>query len=157
MTGIGVAGHQDLPDSAIGYITAGVRAILAGFTDVVGYSSLAAGADQLFATEVLAAGGRLHVVIPADGYAATLRGEAADAYHRFLALADNTTRLPFAAPGEAAYEAAGRWVAEHSDLLIAVWDGEPARGVGGTADAVAHARQLEREVRIVWPAGLKRA
>ncbi|MEE6178711.1 hypothetical protein [Mycobacterium sp. 050134] len=156
MTGIGVTGHQDLPDSALGYVTAGIREILAGFTDVVGYSSLAAGADQLFASEVLAAGGRLHVVIPADGYAMTLSGEAADAYHRFLAAAAGITRLRFAVPGEAAYEAAGRWIAEHSDLLIAVWDGEPARGRGGTADAVAHARRLDREVRIVWPAGLKR-
>jgi hypothetical protein len=156
LTGIGATGHQDLPSSAIDYISAAIREILAGYPDIVGYTSLAAGADQLFATEVLAAGGRLHAVIPADGYAATFEGDAADAYHRLFALAAEHTRLPFAAPGEAAYDAAGRWIAEHSDVLIAVWDGQPARGLGGTADAVAHARDLEREVRIVWPSGLRR-
>lgn len=35
--------------------------------------------------------------------------------------------------------------------LLAVWDGQPARGYGGTADVVAHAR--DRGVRRVWPEG----
>ena len=47
---------------------------------------------------------------------------------------------------------------EHADVLIAVWDGRPARGMGGTADAVAYARQ--RGVPVLWvhaarPAGLE--
>jgi hypothetical protein len=33
---------------------------------------------------------------------------------------------------EAAYEAAGRYVVDHCDLLIAVWDRKPAQGRGGT-------------------------
>jgi hypothetical protein len=156
MTRIGFTGHQRLPDAAIDYISANIRRILLSYKDITGYSSLAAGADQLFATELLATGGRLHVVIPATGYAATLDHHAAASYERLLAAATDTTRLPFPAPNEAAYDAAGRWIAEHSDLLIAVWDGEPARGLGGTADAVAHARELGREVRIIWPAGLAR-
>lgn len=157
MTRIGITGHQSLPEAAIDYITQGIRGVLANYDDVVGYSSLAAGADQIFAAEVLAAGARLHVVIPSAGYAATLDGDATTHYDRLLAAASGTTELPFTSPGEAAYEAAGRWIAEHSDVLVAVWDGRPARGQGGTADAVAHARQLDREVRIVWPTGLTRS
>ncbi len=59
---------------------------------------------------------------------------------------------------EEAYAAVGRWVVEHADVLIAVWDGRPARGMGGTGDAVAYARQ--RGVPVLWvhaarPAGLE--
>lgn len=157
MTHIGVTGHQDLPDVAIDYITAGIRSVLADHDDIVGYSCLAAGADQLFAVEVLAVGGQLHVVIPSAGYTETLHGESATQYHRLLAAACGTTQLPFAIPDEAAYDAAGRTIAECSDTLIAVWDGQPARGLGGTDDAVAYARRLHRRVHIIWPAGLNRS
>jgi hypothetical protein len=33
--------------------------------------------------------------------------------------------------------------------LLAVWDGQPARGYGGTADVVAHARDRGHRVRLV--------
>jgi hypothetical protein len=35
-----------------------------------------------------------------------------------------------------AYARVGAYVAEHCQLLIAIWDGEPARGAGGTAEVV---------------------
>lgn len=156
MTRIGIAGHQNLPDAALVFVTAGIRACLVEHDDVIGYSCLAAGADQLFAAEVLTAGGRLHVVIPCAGYLTTLTGADAAEYRRLLAAADERTELAFPAPSETAYDAAGRTVAELSDVLIAVWDGEPARGLGGTGDVVAHARALGREVRVIWPPGLSR-
>lgn len=157
MTRIGVTGHQDLPVTAIDLITQGIRDILAQYDHVVGYSSLAAGADQLFAVEVLSRGGQLHAVVPSAGYETTLDGDAAELYTRLLAAACDTTQLAFSAPGEPAYEAAGQWVAERSEVLIAVWDGLPARGRGGTADTVAYARELDREVRVIWPDGMTRS
>jgi hypothetical protein len=42
----------------------------------------------------------------------------------------------------------GRIVIEQSDLLIAIWDGEEARGRGGTASVVQDAR--ERQLPVVW-------
>jgi hypothetical protein len=157
MTRIGIAGHQDLPKAATDFIRQGIRDVLAQYDDVVGYSSLAAGADQLFAVEVLSRGGRLHAVVPSAGYETTLDGDAAELYVRLLAAASDTTQLAFPAPGEPAYEAAGQWIAEHSELLIAVWDGLPARGRGGTADTVAYARELDREVQVIWPDGMSRS
>jgi hypothetical protein len=38
-----------------------------------------------------------------------------------------------------AYEAVGRFVVRHCDLLIAVWDGKPSNGRGGTAEIVHYA------------------
>ncbi len=45
---------------------------------------------------------------------------------------------------------------DRADELWAVWDGEPARGPGGTADVVAHARGRGVPVRVVWPPGARR-
>ena len=59
-------------------------------------------------------------------------------------------------PSEAAFLAAGRLVVERSDVLAAVWDGKPARGSGGTADVVDYAKELRREVVVIWPEGLER-
>ena len=38
-----------------------------------------------------------------------------------------------------AYEAAGLFMLAKIDLLIAIWDGEPAAGIGGTAQIVGRA------------------
>jgi len=40
---------------------------------------------------------------------------------------------------EEAFLAAGKRVVDLSDIVIAVRDGEPAKGKGGTADSVAYA------------------
>ena len=42
------------------------------------------------------------------------------------------------------------------DLLVAVWDGLPARGFGGTADAVAYAERTGVPCTIIWPPGATR-
>ena len=43
----------------------------------------------------------------------------------------------------------GMETVNHCDVLVAVWDGEPARGRGGTAQIVAYARDLGRPVIII--------
>jgi hypothetical protein len=37
---------------------------------------------------------------------------------------------------EKQYAWVGAYVAEHADILFAIWDGKPARGLGGTAQVV---------------------
>ena len=48
-----------------------------------------------------------------------------------------------------AYEQVGRHVVDHCDVLIAVWDGKPSRGRGGTAEIVAYARERKLPLIIV--------
>jgi len=48
---------------------------------------------------------------------------------------------------EEAYLAVGRFVLRNCELVVAIWDGEPARGVGGTGEIVAEAG--ERGIPIV--------
>ncbi len=40
--------------------------------------------------------------------------------------------------------------------LVAVWDGEPAWGYGGTAGVVAYAERMGVPARIFWPEGASR-
>ena len=100
---------------------------------------LASGADQLAAATALEAGWSLQVVLPlpqAD-YARSMNpAEAAE-----LARLAGATRCLLELPGRAdaleeAYVMAGRATVAHCDLLIALWDGLPSRGRGGTAETV---------------------
>ncbi|MGK5499933.1 hypothetical protein [Streptomyces sp. URMC 125] len=158
MTRIGITGHQRLPNAAVSFAIEKIRELLAeAASPLNGFGSLAEGADQLFARELLAAGGSLHVVIPASGYEDTFSEDDKRTYFALLNQAAEVTRLNYSSPSEEAYDAAGQWVANHCEVIIAIWDGEPSRGLGGTADAVAHARKLGRAVHVVWPPGVRRA
>jgi hypothetical protein len=159
MTTLGISGHQGIPVEGLAFIRAGLaRAIAAAAAPVTGYSSLAQGADQLFADAVLAAGGRLVAVIPSLGYEATFPDAAAQAaYAAYLAQAETVIVLDdHPAPTEQAFYDAGLTILDHCGTLLAVWDGQPARGFGGTADIVAAARERGLAVEVIWPEGLTR-
>jgi hypothetical protein len=157
MTRIGVTGHQRIPEVAESYARKEIRNLLENLNGpLTGLSSLAAGADQIFAREILDHNGRLWVVVPSKSYQSTLIGDDLLAYRELLSRATDVTRLDFSRPSEAAYYAAGRWIVENCDELVAIWDGQPAKGLGGTGDVVAYARQLGRTVRIFWPGGVTR-
>lgn len=157
MTRIGASGHQNLPNEAVDYVTSRIRELLERHpTDLIGVCSLAAGADQLFARTVLQAGGRLHIVIPCVQYRTTFSPNEAKAYDELLAAASSSEMLPFEVPSEVAFLAAGQRVVDLAELLIAVWDGRPAQGAGGTGDIVSYAGDQDVEVAVVWPKGVSR-
>jgi len=158
MTAIGITGHQTIPPEALDYIVKGIRECVHSQAEPIrGYSSLASGADQLFAREVIATGGELVAIIPCRGYETTFSdGVALGVYEELITQSTETVTLDFTEPTEEAFLAAGKEVVGRSDVVIAVWDGLPARGRGGTADVEAHARSLGKDVRIVWPEGVHR-
>jgi hypothetical protein len=65
-------------------------------------------------------------------------------------------RLEFDEATDEAFLAGGRRVVDACDRLVAVWDGQASRGLGGTADIVGYARAVGRPVSVVWPAGVTR-
>lgn len=152
---IGVTGHRLLED--VDRITAGVdEAVgrLAGVADGAwtAISALAEGADRLVAGRLLdREGTRLIAVLPLpeDDYERDFadRGSRA-AFRRLLARAAEVVVVPPQPTREAAYEAAGLAMLERSDILMAVWDGDEARGRGGTGAIVAEARR--RALPLVW-------
>ena len=157
---IGVSGHRDLADPSLvsSQVDAAIDRVLAGASEIdddsglvslTCVSSLAEGADRLVALRVLdRPGGRLIVVLPLEAadYATDFgTAESVQEFNDLLAAADEVVVVP-ADPSdssrEAAYERAGRAMLERSDVLFALWDGQPARGRGGTAHMVDEA--LER-------------
>lgn len=160
MTAVGITGHQALSPRTQRRIAAAIAAQLAELpnNELVGYTSLAAGADQIFALSVLAAGGTLHTVIPARDYASTFaETRERKAFEALLGMSDSRIDLPFDQSSEEAFMAAGQFISDHSKLLFAVWDGAPAGGLGGTADVVKYAETHGRNVIIIWPDGSSRS
>ncbi len=158
MTALGMTGHQGLPNEAVPYIVRRIRAEIAAMgTGMEGISSLAEGSDQLFATEVLAASGTLTAVIPSAQYEKTFADEDRRVnYEALLKKASRVETCGFQEPSEEAFYAAGKRIVDLCDQLIAVWDGMPSRGLGGTADVVAYARTQQRQVIVIWPTGISR-
>ncbi|MEV0969029.1 hypothetical protein [Microtetraspora glauca] len=150
MTRIAVTGHRNLSPRTTVLIDTAVREALRPYApDIVGISCLASGADQIFASAVIDLGGVLEAVVPARQY-----GEAS--FRELLARAVTVRRLPYDLPSPAAYAAANEVMLASADVLVAIWDGLPAQGIGGTAEAVADAVRREMPVHIVWPPGAAR-
>ncbi len=157
VTRLGISGHQMVPAAAHAPVVAGLREAVTGVgAELIGVTALAAGTDQLFASEVLAAGGRLYVVLPCQGYEETFKATDRSTYWHLLEQAVTRETLQFDEPSEEAFYAAGRRVVDLCQRLLVVWDGQPARGLGGTADVVAYACQQGRDLQIIWPPGVSR-
>lgn len=143
---IGVTGHQDIGDEeSIAWVRGALGQQLRFHCATLGLSSLAVGSDQLFAEVLIAADLPFEVVIPCVKYEDAFSDEQArSTYRRLLATARRAHCLPYDRPSEEAFFAAGKWIVSHCDLLLAVWDGLPAQGLGGTADVVAAAIHSHR-------------
>jgi hypothetical protein len=107
---------------------------------------LADGADSIAAQVAMARGWRLEAVLPfpRETYAEDfVPGPARAAFEAELTAA--TRVFVFDCPRSTedanllAYERAGRVVLAQCDVLVALWDGGPARGRGGTSQIVAEA------------------
>jgi hypothetical protein len=153
----GVTGHQILPPEIVDRAVEHWSRVLPVGGQLYGVSSLAEGADQLFADHVVAAGGVLEAILPCEGYAGSLATDGGRARFEELRRAAGTvTTLPYPKPSEQAFLAAGQVLVERCDHLFAVWDGRPARGPGGTADVVAYAGARGRPVTVLWVDGVLR-
>jgi hypothetical protein len=130
-------------------------------------SPIADGADQIAADLALELGWELQVVLPFSRaeYRKSLANDGAR--ERFDALVREATCL-LELPGDPddsldAYIMTGRATVAHCDVLIAVWDGKPPRGRGGTGEvvqlaltrgtAIVHVPLDKRaDTRILWAA-----
>jgi hypothetical protein len=107
-------------------------------------SPLAEGADRLVARAALDEGYALVVPMPfaqAEYEKDFAGGESVGEFRDLLARATSRLELD-GGRGEdeaASYEAVGRLVVRNCDLLIALWDGRPGKGRGGTAETVRFA------------------
>ncbi|HYP52057.1 MAG TPA: hypothetical protein VEQ42_00870 [Pyrinomonadaceae bacterium] len=144
---VGISGHQRLRDpGGWEWVRGRMRDCLASLPPpVVGLTSLAVGADTLFAELVLELGGALEVIVPFAGYEGGFESEGdRREYRRLFGAAARVEVLGGNATDEEGYYAAGKRIADLSDLLVLVWDGKPAAGLGGTGDIAEYARRTHK-------------
>lgn len=153
---IAIAGHPKLTAETARLVAADMARRLPT-ADVVGVTSLAPGAETLFADAVLDAGGRLDVVVPAADYRQrALKRPQLPAFDRLLERASSVHNLPYDRLGPEAREAANETLLADCDRLFAVWDGEASDEPGDTASIVERARRAGIPVDRIWPAGAAR-
>jgi hypothetical protein len=160
---LGVTGHLDIKDAdgvaravsrLLDYIESTLRRRMTPLSWVV-VSSLARGADRIVARKVLERGdARLEVVTPfdVDEYRTDFHETPTD-LSEFEELWKKSSKqrelhgqpAPKTARDDS-YLRAGEHVVEVCEIMIAVWDGKPPNGRGGTADVVRYALQRERVV-----------
>jgi hypothetical protein len=116
------------------------------------YSALAEGADRLVAERLLKrkdAG--LVAVLPLpkkmylDGFATPA---SKDQFELLLHQALDRFVFPEYEKREDSYTNGARFILHHCQVLVALWDGQPAQGTAGTGQIVSEARQ--RGLLLVW-------
>lgn len=145
---VGITGHQDLGGSETArWVAEAISAALDRVNVTKGLTCLAKGADQLYAQILQDRHLPYVAVIPCKQIEASFSTEEdITLFRRLRTAAAETVTLPFDAPSETAYFEAGKAVVDRSELIIAVWNGLPAKGLGGTADVVKYALDTAKPV-----------
>ncbi|MCK5054810.1 MAG: hypothetical protein KAR65_11045 [Anaerolineales bacterium] len=153
---IGVTGHRTLDDPLplISGVDRALEAIKSSFAAecLAILSPLAEGADRIVVDRALTiVGTKLIVNLPMpieiyqeDFHSPSSREEFLDLLQR----AEEVIEMPRAAQRDDSYRNAGEYLVSHCDVLIAIWDGLPARGPGGTAEVITLAR--DRNMPLAW-------
>ncbi|HJP70070.1 MAG TPA: hypothetical protein VJ846_14335 [Sphingomicrobium sp.] len=104
------------------------------------HTPLASGADQIAAICARSSGYFVRALLPFEPseYRKDFAdGDELETFEQALAAADEIVALPGQRSDvEGAYLLVGTTLVRTADVLIAIWDGEPARGPGGTANVV---------------------
>jgi hypothetical protein len=154
---VGVTGHRKLGDDprVAWFVHVECVRILDHLLDlaryrnagVVAYSALAIGADTLFAQAALGLGLPLVGILPFEEYPADFEGVDRKQFETLLGLCSEVQRLPLKRRSNRAYEQGGLRMVDQVEHVVAVWNGLPAAGRGGTGDIVKYA---EKKQRCVW-------
>ncbi len=157
MPRVAITGHRGLTHDTARWVTHRLQNALANEpAPLVGLTCLADGSDQIFAQIVIDRGGSIESFIPAKRFPETLSDESRATYESLRNRSKIVHVLDYDVPEPASYMEASRRMLDNADILFAVWDGEPARGFGGTADVAEYARQRGIPVEIIWPPGTRR-
>lgn len=149
MLKIGITGHQrfDGVTDNTWYKAELKKRIIELHSIMLAYSSLAIGADSIFAEIILSEKINLVAIIPSNHYQTAFKKTDCEKYYRLLNECSQQIILNYPNPGETAFLAAGKYITDNSDILFALWDGNEAQGLGGTGDIIRYA--IKNGVRII--------
>ncbi|HEY4248688.1 MAG TPA: hypothetical protein VGM64_17840 [Lacunisphaera sp.] len=151
---VGFSGHRQLTERE-----ATARVITAALEELrreapgewIGLSSVATGSDQLFVDQVLALGLSWQAILPlprAEFQKDFTPDEWADA-EQMLTQAEHVRVISENGTREDAYLDCGMETVNGADVLLAFWDGQPARGKGGTGDVIEYAKSLGKPTLVI--------
>jgi hypothetical protein len=154
MVTVGVSGHRSFRDIEV--ISKAVDTILQKIQIAYGeepirvISPLAEGADRLVAKRAFELySAQLIVPLPFEMSVYMQDFKSNDSKEEFSGLVDRAAEvilLPAKSSRGESFLAVGLYVLNKCDVLIAIWDGEPARGTGGTAQIVDEARKQGKPI-----------
>ena len=150
---IGFTGHRKLPDETK------CRKLLCDFLGqrkaaapgmIYGVSSVAAGGDLLFGESCIQLEIPLLVLLPmpAEQFREDFDAATWARAERVMSKAVSVEVTGGNQPRNDLYYECGIETVQQSRLLVALWDGEPSHGMGGTGDIISFAKELGRPV--VW-------
>jgi hypothetical protein len=156
---VGFSGHRTVDDLAgvaksILSVLESLRKEASG--EWLALSSVADGSDQMFVAQARSLGMSWHAVLPlpeAD-FASDFSPTDWPAVKAMLATAEHKHVIAEAETRADAYLDCGLETVNGSDVLLAVWDGQPARGKGGTAEVVAYAESIGKPLIVIDPTTL---
>lgn len=172
---IGVTGHRRIENEAgireavrtlVCTIRSRVKGTVTTPLELCILSPLAEGADRIVAEEILACEPKaeLNVMLPLteEEYMEDFETEASKKqFTHLVRISRNPASLRNRPLNEEyppnmlsdarrqAYEDVGHFVVDHCDLLVAVYDGKPAKGKGGTSDIVVYAKKTQCPLYVI--------
>lgn len=157
---VGFTGHRRVKnEKQIAQVLGEVIASLQqdGGRDLIGRSSIASGADTLFAEACLASNMKWIALLPFPE--AEFKKDFSEAdWKRARALLDRAERVEISletAERPRGYLDCGLATVDGADLMVAVWDGKASRGTGGTAQIVEHTRLAQKPLILVSSDGME--
>lgn len=150
---VGVTGHRNLSGFDAIILFEQIATELMQFKEkrelVQLFCSIAEGADQLCAQIGLALGYELICPLPFQQYREDFSGGALETYDSLLQQSVSSFTVADGMDRNTAYLSAGKYIVDHCDVLIAVWDGLPQQSTCGTAAIVAYANERGVETHII--------
>lgn len=154
-TVIGFTGHRNLADqeAATQSISAALDGLTARFGSISAISSLAKGSDAAFVRELVKRKipFRLVLPFPKKRFMADFEPKDWQDVEPLLAQAFHVEEVTGTESDKEAYMDTGIRIVDLADVIIAVWDGQPADGLGGTGDVVSYARALHKPLQCFNP------
>jgi len=147
---VGFAGHRDIGTAELIAAKIGdeLDRLASTFRRLTTISSAANGADSLFLEEVNRRNIPYLIILPfpRERFAKDFSSTDWERVSKQLKSALEVEEI--SAPGNEGYWEVAERTIEQADVVLVVWDGQPAAGMGGTGDAVAFARTMSKP--LIW-------